>query len=486
MLIPKVRIDLYKFISEGKWSQTPTYIDTSYQINEDEGIEVRKDTFSFSVPNNRRVSLNDYTTKLGLGDDISNQFRINDKLVIYAWRGNFPSNSRDAILIEGIITEYNSDSTPDGNSVLIRGANATEVLLSTMVPSAYLAAGSSDAPTIIGSIVERMNSMNPAKKVAAWKTNEKRRWDESSQRFIIDNTDGVFGSLQVTKANGSAFPYISYAENWKSCYQQVETLSTSQYTGDEFSGTYIFGVKPFIDPSGSVFSQIYWNNKPLTLAGSITEGINTNDSKVKKGIWNMINASITNAGQDLYGAGILKLAINISSMTKYGAKWKYIPLTSKFDRIYDNERTIGASLGSTFGSDRFPDDYDWRFQFNQRDSYGADTGQSITVSSDSLFNGSLRDEAGWQAYFEAKAIVDQLGEATFKAQFDLEVGSNNYILGDGYSVIVPSFGWDDTAVNPSKKIRLVDAKHNISKKNGWKTTLIFEEDEKTISDRLNS
>ncbi len=491
MKIPSIRVELYKFLDRNKWSTTPIVLDFPTEFDEDEGIETRKDTFQFRIRNSRQVKTNDFDNKLGLKDQNANSFRIEDKILVYAWYGTQPSDLNSSLIIDGIVNELDYSNSEDSNLVSIKGANSTEEMLSTMIPTSILKErehmNASEAIIAIGS---RVNSFNRGKKMALWLTTEKKRWDPIFQDFVIDNTNGINGSIQAVKSDGTAFPDITYAENWKSAYQQIETLSTREYTDDDAGGVYVFGFKPFSDPiSGEFFNQFFWNNKTTTLQGSIEEGVDVYPITIRRGTWDVYNAAIVNAGEDLYGAGILRLAYNATSMGKIGAKWKYLPLTNKFDRSYDAQKSKGLEVGSTFGTDRFPDAFDdggsvWNMGFETYDDLGLLTGIEATATSDTEFNNVLRDHAGWEAQNEGQQIVERFGEARYKSEGELELGSNNYILGDLYEIKSPSYGWDGDATNPTKKLRLVDARH-IFNQSGWTTTLYYEEDEKLISDRVN-
>ena len=492
MKIPQVRVELYKFIDDNKWSSTPIVLDFPLEIDEDEGIEIRKDTFHFRIQNSRLSKTGSYDNRLGASNPDANAFRMKDKALIYAWYGTQPNNITPHLLIDGIINEINYSPDESSSLISISGANATEELLSNMVPtSVQKGVEQLDAPRLIIEIMKRVNSFNKGKKVAAWLDSEKRIWNPATQQFDIDNVNGLNGSIQSKKSDGiTSFPHITYAENWKSAYIQIETLSTAEYTEDDNSGTYIFGIKPWVDPiNGNRFNQLFWVNKNVSITGSYEEGVEVYPIKIRRGTWDVYNAVIINAGEDLFGAGILRVAYNPTSMGKIGAKWKYLPMTNKFERLYDAQVSKGVGAGSSFGDDRFPNAFDevgsvWDMGFDTRDGSGNPSGTEATSETDKQFNDNIRTEAGWQAQNEGQEIVEQFGEARYKADVDLEIGSNNYVLGDLNEIISPSYDWEGTNTKHGKKLRLLDARHSLNN-SGWSTTLFFEEDEKVLSDLVN-
>ena len=238
--------------------------------------------------------------------------------------------------------------------------------------------------------------------------------------------------------------------------------------------------------SGKRFNQFFWNNKTISTLRTLTEGIDLLTTSIRRGTWDVYNAVIVNAGEDLYGAGILRIAYNAKSMGKIGAKWKYLPITDKFQRTYDADYQRGIELGSAFGDDRFPDTYDWVFDFESRDATtGERSGNAAVATDDTEYNNALRSEAGWQAAGEGQEIVENFGEARYKAEFELPVGSNNLSIGGLYELNSPSYGWEGTVSNPTKRLRLIDIKHTFNN-NGWGTMIYFDEDEKVISDKVNT
>ena len=65
---PRLRLDLYQFLDKNKWSDTPITLDFPTGMDEDEGIEKRKDTFQFRINNSRLLGTNSFNNQLGLSN----------------------------------------------------------------------------------------------------------------------------------------------------------------------------------------------------------------------------------------------------------------------------------------------------------------------------------------------------------------------------------------------------------------------------------
>jgi len=479
MIRPRFEVHIYKKddTDDYSWSNSYTDITDIVEISESNGIEARKDSFSFRVMN-KKDSTGSYDSMMGLKENSSNRFSIRDNVKIYMWNGSKPSDFTDALIIDGLINEISQDSDEQKKLVSVKGANRTEVLLNNMVPTVVGSPGETP-PTIVKDIINRVNSFDKNKKLVAALDDETMYGEINGKRYILSTA----GSIQTKHADGSDFEIIQYSQNWKNAYEQIEELSSVEKIDPTGSfrneGAYIFDIvnTKFTTPEGDVltFNTARWRNKSITVVGSIVEnsssGSGFSSSKIQLGTFDVINAAIVAGGDNLMGGGVLRVVYNSSSMGRLGARWKFIPLVKTFDDIYNKESThITDSDG-----DRFPDSYDYTFKTVESGS---------VVSSDKEFNDALVGETSLQIKELGQQIVDMLGDARFKANFELYYGNTSFNNGDLFYLNVPSYGWYGSNANPGKILRLVNQSH-LFNKSGWKTTLFLEEDEKVVSDLVN-
>jgi len=215
-----------------------------------------------------------------------------------------------------------------------------------------------------------------------------------------------------------------YYDIEKSVFQHIETLSTNEYTKN---GDYIY----YLDTS----NNFVWKARPDDADGSetatIEEGVDAISIKLEKGIFNIINALIINCGVDLNGRKITAYAIRADSIGRHGFKWKYIGKTG-FATNY-----IAANPSAT--------------------------------------NQEVRTNARNNAKSWALDVLEKLGAARYKAVIEVRGGS--YTKGDAYKIQMRDYTFNTG--NKYYNLRLLNIRHNYSSKEGWITTLEFEEDEDT-------
>ena len=367
------------------------------------------------------------------------------------------------------MTSYSYTVSETSIRIFVKGANRTETLLSTLVPTSNTKEGSfNTSPKVIMQILNRIIKFNPTKKLS----------------YALDtdiNPDtGEYGKIQSVNSLGSAFETIAYHQNYKGGYEQIEELSGPEYTGDYNSGEYLFYIQYSPKIGGGYVNEVVWKSKSKTVLGSFEEGVDFNTYKIDYQIKDVINAMIVSAGQDCYGHGKTTYVINAESMGKYGAKWKFYPATNIIPDLIKVETSIMDAAGSTYDERYLPDTYPYDMHFDGRDTLtGSSVGSKVIVTSDKEFNDSLRFEGMWQAKNEAQRIVNTLGSPRYQVNLDVFDITRTYQLGDLYELKIPSFGWEGTSSDPVKKLRLIEDAIIIGA-NGLEFGLTFEEDEKTI------
>lgn len=475
--IPLQKVQVYKTNEDGLLTGTTVTLDNVQNIQVMKGIDEAKDVFSFEIPVYKHGGVWYNTAgNLTVGDRVIN---VNDVIAISAKYSTDSDWSDDNILIFGNIRKLSYTDNMKRNRIKVDGVNRTEELLKGMVP--YTTVGTTsqtETPdNIILNMFKRLNTHNSNHKVFAYK-----------DTYTIPET-GAVGGIATTKSDGTAFTAVQYTSTWKPIYMQLEDLSKPEYTGDVLGGQYIFYVKPvkvlehYQDPNlknGPYADVFFWKNVGSVYSGSIIEGTGVTDINVLHDNRDVINAAIVNAGTDLKGAGILTVAYDIDSIGKNGAKWVYYTKSrKKFRHLYeDYEKRLAENQGSVFDADTgFPPtgSFPWNFQ------YDGTSGDSAANQTE--FNQKLRDKAKDVSEAEAFNMISFLKNPKYDVTFDLEIGSNNYTMGDLYYFQIPSFGWDGTQAKPGKILRLHDETHILGTQ-GWQTRITAREDEEIVRDNV--
>jgi hypothetical protein len=484
MKYPLIKFELFKTIDSVeslRGSDITDWID----LNSVDGIEATKDVCTFRV-HNIYNKLGSWLSPVTLREQSSNRFRIDDSFRLYGYYSSLPTNQDDALLFRGVIRSWDYNTDGDNGAILsFRTINQTEELLGTLSPySSRSDEGSfNTAPLAICQLGSRLNKFNPNHPIYAYLTTQ------------INPYTGSYGNVAGMRSDGTNFPTIDYNNTWKPVYLQIEQLSSPEYTKDEQAGTYIFYIKnsavhPFYQKKlGPTIQELVWKAKPLSPTGSYVEGINIVNYKISLDTRDVKNLLIVNAGTDLRGAGITGVAYNTISMGEFGPRSDYYSNSARtFSELHRIEINRGTELGSDFLANGFPPEpgsFPWTMSFSDRDSIGSSNGVVLIATNQKEWNQYLRDEARDRAVIEATNIIQRLGEPRFSITFDLVTGSNDQVLGDIKTFIIPSLGWLGTTANPGRKLRLTEQQH-VFGLNGWQTTITALEDEKVIKDLLNT
>jgi len=382
----------YRIVHEDKNTSVETDITEATEASCREGIKATVDTATF------RVHANDLPVTIGIDDGIK----------IYFGEGNpTPTTLIGDYYIESLKLRLDT-----GHSIYtFKCTNKLEALLKNVRPSAFKKDDTNapdtvgwTAPGLIEHFIDIVNEYNADK----------------------ENWVNIGKDVQSTKGDGSAFPYIDYVNDYKPIFQQIEDVSTNQYTAD---GRYIF----YLDTD----NNFVWKSRPSTSSGNIIYGTDMINADIEKGVWDVINAIILNAGSDLNGSPIYILAYNLESIGEIGFKWKYVPALD-----------IAKA---------------WK-----------------RAHADITNNQTVREEIKKDARNDAEEIIDRLGSPRWKAKIEIR-GNASYDKGNVYGLRVPELGW---TTGNEKEIRLTDVTHRFSVKNGWTTTLSLEQDEETALDEL--
>lgn len=459
------------------------------------GIETIKDVFSFKVPNvmtdEDAFTWNNPTIqKVTAG----NTLQIGDYVEISAYQDSADSDTDNNVIIYGEITDFSYSNDERIPMISINGTNITENLLRGFALSTTKVDDlNNTVPVIIKQIISRLNTSNlpVAQRVFAAED------DEYLSFGGVSNITGSFGNVASTKSDSSAFKEVTYTKTWQPVYRIIEDLATVEYTGDEDAGNYMFYIKitPVLPEHVGTLQTNFINElvfKPVTesVVKTLVRGTDYKVDKITKNLDDVTNVLIVKPGTDPEGDGITTYVINESSLAEVGPKYGFWAKPEIATLAKTREKELGEQIGSTFiGFTPDTGQYPWTFQtIFVRDGtypYTEDSSTPETAADADEFNSVMRDEILKRGKIEAQNIVNTLGEPRFSANITMYVGSNDLVMGNLVALQDKTAGWNSTTANPAYKLRIHDVRHKIDQ-TGWETSFVLKEDEKVISDRINT
>lgn len=504
VLYPKVLFELYKKTSVGVFSPLPIIVGSWSDISYRGGIETTKDVVTVKYSNDR-VNGSYFTSFLGKKVNTDNLFGVDDEVKLYGYYSTLPTNKDDALIMSGRITGFDYQESNGKLIYSLKIVNRTEELLNSMTPYSTLAdtGNNNTSPKIIRQMIARLNQFqgNDLKRyIFAALDNEKIRYGTKEITGLNGNIASVRSKAYKNAVTGTfdnTFPTFDYNETWKPVYYNIEKLSGPEYTGDVDAGGYVYYIKytPVAvlhqKEFGTTINELVWKPKSTTPSGTLTNGVDFINPSIKLDVKDIQNCLIINAGTDFQGAGITGVAYDLESMGKFGIKVGYwTGLRTQFSKTAGDEMSLWVkNKSATKDSDGMPTDASFpnTMTFPQRDWMGTPTLPITypTANSKQEYNDYLRTETRWQATFAAKDILKKLGEPRYGLTADMIVGSNTLVLGNIYSFVIPSYGWDGTEANPGFKLRVKNISHTFNK-NGWTSQFEAEEDEKVVSQAIGN
>jgi len=502
-----VRLEVYTIVSGDEdtgyvYSDTPVVYDTFTNLTATLGIEKRKDSISFSIPNIRTVNsdgTNTFTYPANLDIDTK------DLIKLYAYNTPMTGSLSDHLIMSAFVKSLSYDSTNGTGLFTFTCFNRAEVLLNSFMFAPYN--DETQVPYMIVDSVNKIKNFNINDQVHAYKDYTGGATPGTKGAYDADGNSisGFTGYIRAYKAAAyktdgsgelldafaSGVPYdtdedgnylyhfqnIVYVESYKSYYSQLEELSNPDYTGDTTAGIYI----SYVDED----NNLHWEPKNFSSITDIYEYDHTSIS-IAKDNDEVVNAVITNCGTDPTEAGVLALSYNTSSMGLNGARWKYSAKTDIADEIRRKEiesgsRTLddGTAVTGTndpnyIDTDNYPSDYPWTIQTTGTDTYGSwsYTAGTTTVSSDTEYKDYFRRVSKQLGERSGTDIITYSGDPLWGGTWELERGTLSYTQGQLLRLVIPSLNFTETI---NKRLRIYTLVHNFNDSR-WTTTLQIEED----------
>lgn len=444
-----------------------------------EGIGKIKDTFEFEIPFYKfydGTSDIKYFNRPSVETFGARVINVNDVVAIYAGYTNSNDFTTDNLLLFGVVKSFAITDSGSKMRIRVQGANRTEEMLKGFVPYTTYKSGAETTDTVTGiikAIINRLNTHNKKHPVYGALTTE------------TVTITGTAGGIQAKKRDGvTTFPQVSYNATWKPVHTQIEELSSSGYTDDKDAGNYIFYVEStpvlsqyqLLAPDGTrpgpFVDVLFWQSASIVNQGTLIAGSHFGDCTLSYDIRDIINALIVNAGTDKYGNGVITVAYDIESMSKFGTRWGYYTQSrKKFSDIEAREVNLGVAAGEVFNSTtKFPATAEYPYTMKV---------SGTVVADETAYNTELRSIARAEAREEALNVIRKVKTARYDITFDLAVGSNNVSAGDVYAFQIPTIGWEGTDLNPNHLLRINDITHVLNVQ-GWSTRITAKEDEEVI------
>ena len=461
MAVPRFRILHYPKLSNGSWSSTPTsqaILDEAISLDESEGIKTRTDGFQFKINN----SLFHLLKPTGVGTETIPLLNVDDRIEIYLWYGSSDQTSADMVM-DGYITEVKYSIEETGKHVSVDGVNRTERLLNTLVP-------------IIAEDSKRF-STGRASDAIIWMINLLKNTDPHGNR-LIKASEAILDENGVWQKGGYIYPTtkkIEYYESYKTVYEQIETLSTNEYTGN---GQYIFWL--------DLNNELHWVPKSKTARVLIVEGGCTGANcieplkiQLSTGMYDTINAMIINCGKDARGNTVLGLAYDLVSAASKGFRWKYVAQPRVGSQFHQKNLLDSNGNSIDTNQDGFPDSYPYTVTGGPPNKYGFDSDGKIQTTNDTAYNDALRKVLRYQGEKWGNDICLLFGEPRWKGKIIVK-GTTEYTAGELVAVYSPSIlGTNSDATTKYIILRISSLSHSFTT-NGWETTLTLKQDERSM------
>lgn len=390
------------------YESTPTLINNVLSINVNTAAGKTADAFSLKI--------SDYDNEL-----LSN-ISIDDKIVIY---GSLEGTSSYVKLIDGIINSFKSSQSVDSALITISGLNLLEKLFNSLVAT-NKGNVKHTASYWVRHIIQQVNEFNK---------------EGNPDRIItIDESEFVETS-----------ELINYTKGYEKAFNLIEELSQPKYTG----GTnYIYGLNKE--------NEFYYKPRSDTKVGTLTYGVDMLDHTTNKGMFDIVNYIIMNAGKNLFGGNILQMDYNNDSISRFGWKVKLINEAIAGELITQETRQR-KNLNVYEEESVFPTSYDYTTSWGE------------VVSSDSEYNRAFVDMVLDLAMGSIGIKLNKIGSASFKIKCKM-LPDLNYELYNVYRLIIPINGTSERGNwNVGMDLRIDKITLNYSNQ-GWTTDLVLEQD----------
>lgn len=418
------RVDLFRRNEDGTFPSTATLqIYDAYNFSLLNGTDNTKDSFTFNLinSNNRYFS----------GES---KIKIGDQIKVFMWKDSASPTEPDDIVFDGIIVRPDQTISTNGKILTIKGISRMDYVFKTIVALNLI---SKPLPEIITEILKTVLQYQTQGNTGfgfkfVWQDNE------YSPDFPNGTPTSRANTITNVKSDGSSFSETySLSARWDQAITLLKQYSDNSFTVDN-GLPYIF----WMDNE----NYIHWTFRDRSTVQSLAleEGTNLTNIKCK---WrqDVVNALILNCGIDPNNNGITTYAADFVSITRNGAKWKFISNTSNIGENLMNDDRVnnpGSFDDDTWYPSAYPYTTFWEASVNRSATPVMTKGSTVTVTSNTEYKNAIRTEATALGKAKGKEILALEKDARF--QIAAEVPLNNNVLITGlYSHNIPSYNFNN-------------------------------------------
>jgi hypothetical protein len=401
------RIEVYGKAANGNYNATATDVIGLTNANVSYALGEFSDGFSFSVFN--------------YNDSVFDSIKVDDKVLIY---GSLDGVT-ESLLIDGIVQQKSASADTDNHTTTINGLNRLEKLFNALVsttgepvqrPASYW----------IANIIDQINEFNS-----------------------LGGTNRSISYSSSTIYQLSSTYNISFVRGYEKGFKLIEELSRPDLTDGR---VFIY----WLD-TNNVF---HWQPRSDSVdaansLSNITFGTTVLSHKTDKGMFDLVNYIIMNAGKSPYGATILQVDYDVESINKYGWKVKLISNEDISSELRNADRR--SKPANWTDATEFPTAYPYLTVWGQ------------SASSDSDYNSKFVDKCLIIAAGRIAGLLQKTAGASFKSRIGVssELG---FALGDLTNITIPEIGWSSPHTS---RLDTINMSFN---REGWTTDLSFVDD----------
>ena len=432
MSLHQCKVEVYGKDSSGSYETTPLVITDLISAGLVFNRGASADSFSMSI-------LNDSTNSL------MESINIDDRVKIYGRLDSSAIASSD-LVYDGLVNAKSNSKTTDNNSVIISGLNRLEKLFNALVSTTGETGVTHTSSYWIANIIRQVNDFN-----SLGGTNRQIL-------YVYNGLDQDGNSTGDANTIAETNTPISFVRGFEKAFKLIEELCKPDFTGG-------YNYVHRMDEN----NKFHYLKRTDTLSDTLEFGVDINSQRTQKGMFDIVNYIILNAGKSLYDMTILQFDYRVESINKFG--WKVKLLNESLASVFENELRNVDQLTWTEDS-RFP-----------VGNYPFDTGplgvfeeiSNTTINNDSELNSAFVDEILASAKKHINKLLDVQAGASYKINLNT-LPSLNYALNNKHKLKLPSNS-SSTDYNWSAGVNMRIASVNIKfSTKGWITDLKLAQD----------
>ena len=409
MSFHKYKLEHYSKDSSGSYESTAVELSNIISVSVSLGLGEVADSFSFSMVNSSNSKFE--------------AIKIDDRVVV---SGSVDGGSSYTKLIDGMVNGKKVSNSVSNKIITFSGLNRLEKLFNALVATTGEPV-QKPASYWIENIIDQVNDFNSK---------------GGTNRNIL------YSSSTITQLSSSY--NVSFSRNYEKAFKLIEELSRPEMTDGK---AYIY----YLDED----NYFHWEPQPETVGSTLEYGVEVLSDKTEKGMYDVVNYIIMNAGKSPYGASVLQMDYDVESINKYGWKVKLVTQEDIANELYSADRRSKPSFWSDDNS--FPTSY----------PYITIWGES--TSSDSDYNSKFVDKVLLVAAGRISGLLSKTAGASFRSTVSLSP-LLSYTLGDLHQLKIPATGWSSPY---TLRVNIINYVFNTS---GWVVSVKFKEDEEFVRD----